>query len=286
MKRYAMSSSSAPTNTRASTDGSGSGGVGGYIPDVFVNAFTKLHKTDRKWIEIRERADKLDEDIGHVEKLMARIVRKESEIGLDYAEMSGQVNKLQSLEPNLAEAFASFARALDSTAMATTILKETTDTSYFESLRDLSSYLASLRGLLKSRDQKQLDFEALTDYLSRTSHERDMLSSPHTSGNFIRNRMEDMRGIDHEQSRKDRLRKLEIKILDLTREVEHAKLLSEAFDQEVEREGHEFEKIRGGEMKVTLGELADAKVEFFRKVCLLESPSPRPFGGFENLADL
>ena len=259
MKRYSMSST---TPVRASSEG----GVGGYIPDVLVNAFTKLHKTDRKWIEIRERADKLDEDIGHVEKLMARIVRKEGEIGLDYAEMSAQVNKLQSLEPNLAEAFAAFARALDQSALSTTILKETTDTSYFESLRDLSSYLASLRGLLKSRDQKQLDFEALTDYLSRTSHERDLLSSPHTSSNFIRNRMEDMRGIDHEQSRKDRLRKLEIKIQDLTREVEHSKLLSEAFDQEVEREGQEFEKIRGGEMKVTLGELADAKVEFFRKV--------------------
>ena len=83
--------------------------------------------------------------------------------------------------------------------------------------------------------------------------------------------MEDMRGIDHEQSRKDRLRKLELKIQDLTREVEHSKLLSEAFDQEVEREGQEFEKIRGGEMKVTLGELADAKVEFFRKVYFPES---------------
>ena len=199
---------------------------------------------------------------------MARIVRKEGEIGLDYAEMSAQVNKLQSLEPNLAESFAAFARALDQSALATTVLKETTDTSYFESLRDLSAYLASLRGLLKSRDQKQLDFEALTDYLSRTSHERDLLTSPHTSGNFIRNRMEDMRGIDHEQSRKDRLRKLELKIQDLTREVEHSKLLSEAFDQEVEREGQEFEKIRGGEMKVTLGELADAKVEFFRKVSI------------------
>jgi sorting nexin-4 len=260
MKRYSTSAS-ASSAPRASNDG-----VGGYIPDVLVNAFTKLHKTDRKWIEIRERIDKLDEDIGHVEKLMARIVRKEGDIGLDYAEMSGQVNKLQSLEPNLAEAFAAFAKALDQTALSTTLLKETTDTSYFESLRDLSSYFASLRGLLKSRDQKQLDFEALTDYLSRTSHERDMLSSPHTSGNFIRNRMEDMRGIDHEQSRKDRLRKLEFKIQDLTREVEHSKLLSEAFDQEVEREGQEFEKIRGGEMKVTLGELASAKVEFFRKV--------------------
>jgi sorting nexin-4 len=261
MKRYPGTSTSSNAQ-RASSEG----GVGGYIPDVLVNAFTKLHKTDRKWIEIRERADKLDEDIGHVEKLMARVVRKEGEIGLDYAEMSGQVNKLQSLEPNLAESFAAFAKALDQTALSTTLLKETTDTSYFESLRDLSSYLASLRALLKSRDQKQLDFEALTDYLSRTSHERDMLSSPHTSSNFIRNRMEDMRGIDHEQSRKDRLRKLEIKIKDLTREVEHSKLLSEAFDQEVEREGQEFEKIRGGEMKVTLGELADAKVDFFRKV--------------------
>src|SRR5271170_7985807 len=125
MKRYSTSSS--PTVGRASSD-AGGGGVGGYIPDVFVNAFTKLHKTDRKWIEIRERADKLDEDIGHVEKLMARIVRKEGEIGLDYAEMSAQINKLQSLEPNLAEAFASFARALDQTALSTTLLKESTDT--------------------------------------------------------------------------------------------------------------------------------------------------------------
>jgi sorting nexin-4 len=260
MKRF--SSSTTGNATRSSSDG----GVGGYIPDVFVNAFTKLHKTDRKWIEIRERADKLDEDISHVEKLMARIVRKEGDIGLDYAEMSAQVSKLQSLEPNLAEAFAAFSKALDTTALATTQLKEVTDTSYFESLRDLSSYLSSLRALLKSRDQKQLDFEALTDYLSRTSHERDMLAAPHTGGNFIRNRMEDMRGIDHETSRKDRLRKLENKIKDLTREVEHAKLLSEAFDHEVDREGLEFEKIRGGEMKVTLGELADAKIEFFRKV--------------------
>jgi sorting nexin-4 len=262
MKRFS-STSSTGTAPRPSSDG----GVGGYIPDVLVNAFTKLHKTDRRWIEIRERADKLDEDIGHVEKLVARIVRKEQEIGMDYVEMSGQINKLQSLEPNLAEAFAAFGRALDQTALATLALKETTDTSYFESLRDLSSYLSSLKGLLKSRDQKQLDFEALTDYLSRTSHERDLLSSPHTGSNFLRNKVEDMRGIDHEQSRKDRLRKHEIKIQDLTKEVEHAKLLSEAFDQEVEREGQGFESIRGGEMKVTLGELADAKVEFFRKVC-------------------
>ena len=263
MKRYSIVSQA---NARASSESSG---VSNYIPDMFVNAFTKLHKLDRKWIEIRERADKLDEDVGHVEKLVARIVRKEGDIGLDYAEMSAQVSKLQSLEPNLAEAFAAFSRALDSTALATTMLKETTDTSYFESLRDMSSYLASLKSLLKSRDQKQLDFEALTDYLNRTSHERDVMSSPHSSGNFLRNRVEGMRGIDHEQSRKDRLRKLEFKIQDLTREVEAAKMTSERFDQEVEREGTEFEKIRGGEMKVTLGELADAKVEFFRKVSLV-----------------
>jgi sorting nexin-4 len=83
MKRHSSTVATTPVR------GSSEGGVGGYIPDVFVNAFTKLHKTDRKWIEIRERVDKLDEDIGHVEKLMARIVRKEGDIGLDYAEMSG-----------------------------------------------------------------------------------------------------------------------------------------------------------------------------------------------------
>jgi sorting nexin-4 len=259
MKRYSVS-----VSTRTSDVGSGS--VSAYIPDVFVNAFTKLHKTDRKWLEIRDRADKLDEDVSHVEKLVARIVRKEADIGLDYADMAANVSRLQSLEPNLAETFQGFTRALEQTAVATTILKEKTDTSYFESLRDLSAYLSSLRALLKSRDQKQLDFEVLTDYLSKSAHERDLLSSPHTSSNFLRNRVEDMRGIDHEQSRKERLRKLEFKIQELTRAVEHAKLLSESFDQEVDREGSEFEKIRGGEMKVTLGELADAKVVFFQKV--------------------
>ena len=75
-----------------------------------------------------------------------------------------------------------------------------------------------------------------------------------------------MRGVDHEQSRRERVRKLELNIERLTRDVEEAKRTTERFDEEVIREVADFERIKAVEFRDTLGALADKHVSFYTDV--------------------
>lgn len=239
--------------------------------DWGINLFTKPHKPDKRFIEVKERADKLDEDLGHVEKIVARVARRESDLETDFADLATQFRKLIHMEPGVADTLTSFANSVDYTSQSMKMLRDETDQNYLGSLKDMSSYVGSLKALLRTREQKQLDFEALTDYLAKAASDRDTLASQHgasslSSGpsSFIRSKIEDVRGVDHEQSRRDRLRKTEMQIERLTREVEEAKTLSEAFDEQVVNEVAEFERLKACEFRDTLGSLADAEINFFK----------------------
>jgi len=239
--------------------------------DWGINLFTKPHKPDKRFIEVKERADKLDEDLGHVEKIVARVARRESDLETDFADLAIQFRKLIHMEPGVADTLTSFANSVDYSSQSMKTLRDETDQNYLGSLKDMSSYVGSLKALLRTREQKQLDFEALTDYLAKAASDRDTLASQHGSSSlssgpssFIRNKIEDVRGVDHEQSRRDRLRKTEMQIERLTREVEEAKTLSEAFDEQVVNEVAEFERVKACEFRDTLGSLADAEINFFK----------------------
>ncbi|CAG8299656.1 unnamed protein product [Penicillium nalgiovense] len=267
-------------STRVSTNTGSEGAATGIFDnftDSFVNAFSKVHKPDRRFIEVREKADKLDEDLSHVEKTVARVARRESDLETDYAELATQFRKLVPLEPAIEMPLQVFAASVEETARGMRGLKDHTDQNYLGSLRDAESYIMSLKALLKTREQKQLDFEALVDYRNKAVTERDSLaanpaayyaSNPLTSSpaSFIRSKMEDMRGVDHEQSRRERVRKLELRIDELTREVESAKTTSEMFDEEVIREVADFERIKAVEFRDGLGSFADAHIEFYQGV--------------------
>ena len=75
--------------------------------------------------------------------------------------------------------------------------------------------------------------------------------------------LEDVRGVDHEQARRKRVREAELKIEELTAAVEEAKRMTEAFDEEVIREVADFERIKRIEFKTQFGALADAHVGFY-----------------------
>lgn len=241
------------------------------MTDTFLNAFSKVHKPDRRFIDVRDRADKLDDDLTHVEKIVARVVRRESDIEGDYAEISREFLKLVELEPELELPIKAFANGVQRTSLGLRQLKEHTDQDYLSSLRDMEAYIVALKQLLKTREQKQLDFEGLTEYLNRAASERDHIASAPVGSTglggptgFLRSKIEDVRGVDHEQSRRERVRKLEHRIDELTREVEEARKVTEAFDEETVREVADFERIKSSEMKDTLGDLADANVKFYK----------------------
>ncbi|KAL7268697.1 translation initiation factor eIF4A [Rhizina undulata] len=257
--------------SRGSANNPGEGGVFDGLTDTFLNAFSKVHKSDRQFIEVREKAGKLDDDLGHVEKIIARVVHREGNLESDYNDLSKEFLKLLDLEPDLAPAIVSFATAAKDTGDGLKYLKEVTDQDYLGSLRDMQAYIVAIKSLLKAREQKQLDYEGLSEYLSRASSELVTLNSAPAGSTglggpagFFRSKIEDVRGVDHDVSRQERKKKLEEKIEVLSKESERARLLSESFDEKVLEEVETFERIKSSEMKDTLGNLADANVEFYK----------------------
>ncbi|KAG9240927.1 putative sorting nexin-4 [Calycina marina] len=253
----------------SSASDSGATGVFDNLTDSFINAFTKVHKPDKRFIDVREKSDKLDEDLGHVEKVVVRVTRREGDLETDYKDLAEQFQKLVMLEPGVEQSVRVFAASVEDTSAGMKKLKDHTDQDYLGSLRDMQAYSTAVKGLLRTREQKQLDFEQLTEYLTKATSDHDILQSTYGSGGhtgpsgFIRAKIEDVRGVDHEQSRRERLRKLEVRIGELTKEVEQAKVMTEAFDEEVVREVEDFERIKKVEFRTQFGALADAHVEFY-----------------------
>ncbi|KAI0473677.1 hypothetical protein GGR56DRAFT_666765 [Xylariaceae sp. FL0804] len=257
------------------TSDQGSGGVFDNFADTFINAFTKIYKHDKRFLEVREKSDKLDEDLGHVEKVIARVARRESDLEADLRDLAEQFQKLITLEPGVETAVHGFAASIEDSAAGLRRLREHTDQDYLGSLRDMQAYSQALKNLLKAREQKQLDHEQLTEYLNKSTLDRDGLANGghggaggalSGAGGFIRSKLEDVRGVDHEASRRERLRKLEIRIDELTAEAERARKTSEMFDEEVVKEVVDFERIKRVELKRQLGALADAHTGHYAAV--------------------
>jgi sorting nexin-4 len=254
----------------SSTSEQGGGGVFENLTDSFLNAFTKVHKPDKRFMDVLDRSSKLDEDLSYVEKIFTRVARREGDLETDYADLAAQFQRLMTMEPGVEEEIKNFSQGVEATAAGLKGLREHTDQNYLVSLRDMEAYIVAVKELLRTREQKQLDFEALTNYLNKAATDRDILASSHGSsaltgpGGFLRSKIEDVRGVDHEQARREKVRKLELQIDKLTREVEEAKKTTEAFDEEVVKEVDDFERIKAAEMRDTLGGLADANVQFYK----------------------
>lgn len=258
-------------SSRAASGSDQGGGGGGFvdaIADTFVNTFTKVHKPDKRFIEVSERASKLSEDLSNVEKVTVRVARRQGDLETDYADLATQCQKLTTMETAVEGTLTSFAASVTTTSQGFKALRDDTDQNYLTSLRDMDAYIQALKTLLRTREAKQLDFEGLSEYLAKSAADRDSLASQHGSGmgasGFLRSKVEDFRGIDHEQARRQRVRKLEVEIERLTTEVEQSKKASEAFDEHTVKEVADFERIKAVEFKDTLGDLADAHVDFFQ----------------------
>lgn len=267
-----------PSRSNTASEGSGAPvtpqGFFDNVADTMLNAFSKVHKPDRRFTEVMERLNKLDEDLNHVEKIVARVVRREGDLEQDYSDLAANMRKLTPLEPAIEPQVLTFAGCVEESSRGWKGLKDHTDQNYLGSLRDMDAYISSVKNLLRTREQKQLDFEGLTDYLQKASLERDSLASQAQYGvssslnpaTFIRNKVEDIRGVDHEQARRERARKLELRIEELNREVDIAKSTSDMFDQQVIKEVDDFERIKGLEFRDSLGALAAKNMEFYHSV--------------------
>jgi sorting nexin-4 len=163
---------------------------------------------------------------------------------------------------------------------------------FLQQLHSLLQYSHSNRAILKLRDQKQLDFEELSAYLSNVGGERDRLaaiisgragSSGLGLGSYLRDRVDAIRGLDDDRTRVERMRKLDVKIkevcslpvpschnqlttMQLQEAVTTAHETSDSFSDETLREQQIFELAKQAEMRDMISTLTDGHVDFYRNV--------------------
>ncbi|KAJ7361539.1 nexin sorting protein [Mycena albidolilacea] len=251
------------------------------ISDTLLNAFARVRKPDERFLSMREGVDQFEEGLVISERLWTRLRTRSSDgnpesgedLTADYHDLAVAVQGLGFLESGITDPLNHFSNTLlEFSALLRHTTQSTTDP-FLVHLHSLLTYSHANRAVLKLRDQKQLDFEELSDYLSGVTSERDRLAaiiSGHAGssglglGAYLKDRVDALRGADDDRSRVEKMRKLDVKIKELQDAVTTAHETSDAFSDETLREQAIFQHSKEAEMKEMLGNLADGQIEFYK----------------------
>ncbi|CCF58321.1 hypothetical protein KAFR_0E01670 [Kazachstania africana CBS 2517] len=241
------------------------------VTDAFMNAFKAVNIQSEEFLEIKEKNDKLDHTISKLDSIYHKVVKKHDSISEDYAKLGTSIQDLTELvsgsnNDNLSKKLKVFNDGITQLSYGLNDLNKFLDFEYLVDLKDLEHYIESMRQLLKLKDQKQIDYEELSEYLTKSIKERDNLIAGYGSSNFLTNKLEELAGINQEAARREKINKLEIKITSLGTELEVAKKVADAFEQETLKEVSHFDGIKTKELKESLGNLADEHIKFFEKM--------------------
>ncbi|KAI5897813.1 hypothetical protein EV122DRAFT_216987 [Schizophyllum commune] len=243
------------------------------VSDTLLNAFSRVRKPDDRFLSLREGVDRFEDGLVTTERLYSRVRTRTSDLTSDYHDLAVAVQGLGFLESGITEPLNQFSNTLLEFSALLRHTTQTTTDPFLNHLHALLSYSHANRAVLKLRDQKQLDFEELSDYLSGVTAERDRLSaviSGHAGstglglGAYLRERVDAMRGMDDDRARVQRMKKLDAKIKELQDAVTTAHETSDAFSDETLREQTIFQHAKEAEMKEALGDFADGQIEFYR----------------------
>ncbi|KAF8203092.1 lipid binding protein [Pholiota molesta] len=251
------------------------------ISDALLNAFSRVRKPDERFLSMRENVDKFEEGLNTSERLFSRVRGRTSDgnpesgedLTADYHDLAVAVQGLGFLESGITDPLNHFSNTLLEFSALLRHTTQTTTDPLLAHLHSLLTYSHANRAVLKLRDQKQLDFEELSDYLSGVTAERDRLAaviSGHAGstglglGAYLKDRVDAIRGADDDRSRVEKMRKLDAKIKELQDAVTTAHETSDAFSDETLREQAVFQHSKESEMKEMLGNLADGQIEFYK----------------------
>jgi len=286
-----------------STDDAPSG-VLDSLSDTLLNAFAKLKKPDERFVVIRQHLDSFEEGLSSLERLAGRSRTRMSDLSGDYEDLAVSVQGLGYLESGITEPLMRFERALVDFGSGVKDHSASASEGFLEHVHSLLAYSHAFKGVLKLRDQKQLDFEELSAYLSNVATERDRLAGGYGYGmglgSYFKEKVESLRGGETDMSRAARLHRLDAKIKEVRRRrsswtrpsraiadvlvfavdkdadapllvaqlqdaVLHAQETSSAFNDEVMAEHATFRASKRHEMKLLLGAFADGQIRMHKQ---------------------
>ncbi|KAG0360331.1 intercellular trafficking and secretion [Podila minutissima] len=245
------------------------------IGDVLLNAFAKIKKPDERFVAMREEVEKLEENLQGLEKLEQRILKRQEELEQDYREFGGSVAGLGNLETGITEPLHRFAHTVASYAKVMNDLSTREDAEFLSQIHECLAYCNSVKSVLKLRDQKQLDFEELSDFLQQQVSERDRLMSngrlggSASIGGFFQQKMDEIKGVDQERSKQEKLKRVAEKIHELEDAVGKSADISEAFSNETMKEFEVFQLQKSKDLRQCLLDYSSGRVEFFEKGAVL-----------------
>lgn len=248
-------------------------GVMDSLSDTLLNAFSRVRKPDDRFLSMREGVDKFEESVVLSERLWNRVRNRTNDLTGDYHDLAIAVQGLGFLESGITDPLNHFSNTLLEFSALLRHLTQTTSDPFLVHLHSLLQFSHANRAVLKLRDQKQMDFEDLSEYLSNLTAERDRLdavihgragSTGLGLGAYLKDRVDALRGADDDRSRVEKMGKLEGKIKELEDAVTVAHDTSDAFSEETLREQKIFQCAKEAEMKELLGNLADGQIEFYK----------------------
>ncbi|KAI9343334.1 hypothetical protein DFJ73DRAFT_841946 [Zopfochytrium polystomum] len=245
------------------------------LSDTLLNAFTKVKKPDERFTEFKEQLEKLEENITVLERLHSKMIKIEAELELDLLEFGGHISTLGTMETQITGPLTDFGNILRNMCSNLRETINAEDLEYLANIREYIAYCQSVKDLLKLRDQKQIDYEELSNYLQNHIMDRDRTLNPQRGGgglvSYFNNKFQELKGVDQEKARKEKLEKLAIKIKELEDAVEISNEVSIAFSEEVVREVEFFKVLKLVDWRTYMASYANSQHEYYEKVSSTQS---------------
>lgn len=241
-----------------------------HLGDTLMNAFVKARHQTKEMIDARDRAERYEQNIGGIDRAVQRVSRTQAELSADFGSTARFARKLAEIEPGSETEFAALGNATAALAVAAGDLRRAVDHNFGGSLHDMAHYVQALKLMLRRREQRQIDYEVLVEYLKRAEHELVAVEhgseSSSFSSSFIKSKINELRGVNKEQAREQRMAKLRQRIEGLRSESAYAKQLSDELEVLAKREVRVFEQTEAIELHQTLSGLTDSYIAYYRDV--------------------
>ncbi|KAJ3314112.1 intercellular trafficking and secretion [Blyttiomyces sp. JEL0837] len=240
------------------------------LSDAFLNAFSKIRKPDERFTEFKEQLDKFEDNLITLERLHAKFIKIETELELDLLEFGSHISTLATMETQVTGPLTDFGNIVRNVCAVLRDKINSEELEYLSSIREYIGYCQSVKEVLRLRDQKQVDHEELSTYLQNSVTERDRTMNPQRGGgglaSYINNKYQELKGVDQEKARQNKLIKLAGKIHELQEAVEVSNEVAIAFSHEVAREIDFFQSVKLVDWKGFMLDYAESQLTFHKKI--------------------
>lgn len=199
----------------------------------------------------------------------------DADMGSDYDDLATALEQLGMLESGMTNDFDRTAEALRAFGEAERRLALEYIMPVSARLRSLQQYAGAHRAALRQRDLKQVDFEGLTDYLASMATERDRLITLGQGGSgnvrgpgiggYLRSSLDRTLGVDEEQTRIERIQRLEGRINELQEAASTTYESTRAFNAYLTEEHKLFEWGIQRELKEVLERNVQGHVDMYTR---------------------